>query len=285
MESKLTNSIPISFYRIATESLIVNLHVQVVRAAAPLEWPPLIRENCAWHKKCFEERKMDAKRLLEQLLQSGQELAQRGQQLAEKSLGVPETGPQRDRVLSDLGKGAAVGGVLALLLGTGVGRRIAGPLLKIGGIAAVGTIGYAAYKKWQATQATATDPGQPISELSAEAAASRSLLLIRAMVAAANADGHIDENERRSILDRIQSLKLAADEQKTLQQDIDQPRTPDELATMSDSLSASSEIYLTSLLVIDEKDTDERNYLNQLAKSLALPWDLVKQLEAEAAAT
>ncbi|MEQ1903159.1 MAG: tellurite resistance TerB family protein [Pirellulaceae bacterium] len=228
---------------------------------------------------------MDAKRLLEQLLQSGQELAQKGQQLAEKGLGIPETGQQRDRVVSDLGKGAVVGGVLALLLGTGVGRRIAGPLLKIGGIAAVGTIGYAAYKKWQANQSTETDPGKPISELSAEAASDRSLLLIRAMVAAANADGHIDENERRSIMARIQSLKLAADEQATLQQEIDRPRTPDELAAMSDSLSASSEIYLTSLLVIDEKDTDERNYLNQLAKSLALPWDLVKQLEAEAAAT
>ncbi len=228
---------------------------------------------------------MDAKKLLDQLLQSGQELAQRGRQLAEKGLGIPESGAERDKALSDIGKGAAVGGVLALLLGTGVGRRIAGPMLKIGGIAAVGTIGYSAYKKWQANHSASAEPGKPINELSADAASNRSLLLIRAMVAAANADGHIDENERRSIMTRIESLKLTADEHDTLKKEIDRPRTPEELATMSDSLCAASEIYLTSLLVIDEKDTDERNYLNQLAKSLNLPWDLVKQLEVEAAAT
>ncbi len=92
---------------------------------------------------------MDARRIFDDLLSSGQQLARQGQQYLEKSFGVPADGPGRDQALGNLGKGAAVGGVLALLLGTRAGRRVAGPLLKIGGAAALGALGYAAYKKWQ----------------------------------------------------------------------------------------------------------------------------------------
>lgn len=227
---------------------------------------------------------MSKRSLLESLLQSGQDLAQRGQKFAEKQLGVPESGTDRDQALSNLGKGAAVGGLLALLLGTGVGRRVAGPLLKIGGIAAVGTIGYNAYRKWQANQNSVSIPGESIDKLTDESAQSRSLLLIRAMIAAANADGHIDESERSAISTRIQAMEISPDDQQLLLAEIDHPHTAEELAKQADSIIAKSEVYLTSLLFVDEQDTVEREYLNTLAQVLGLPWELVKQLEAEAAA-
>lgn len=228
---------------------------------------------------------MSNRSLLESLLQSGQDLAQRGQKFAEKQLGVPESGPERDQALSNLGKGAAVGGLLALLLGTGIGRRVAGPLLKIGGIAAVGTIGYNAYRKWQESQNSIAVPGESIDKLTDESAQSRSLLLLRAMIAAANADSHIDESERSAILSRIQGLDISSEDQQRLRAEIDHPLTREELAKQADSIIAKSEVYLTSLLFVDEQDTVERDYLNSLAQALGLPWELVKQLEAEAAAS
>ncbi len=228
---------------------------------------------------------MTTRDLLDQLLQSGRELAQRGRDLAGKGLSLPPEGPERDKALANLGKGAAAGGLVALLLGTRGGRRLAGPLLKLGGIAAIGAIGYSAWKKWQANQAGApASLGQPINELSGHAVEQRSMTLIRAMIAAAGSDGHLDERERSLITDRIAGLELPDTERRLLQGEFDRSIDPADVAAMADSPSAAAEIYLTSLLVTDDENEAERGYLNQLATALNLPWDLVRQLEAEAAA-
>ena len=78
---------------------------------------------------------MDARGLLDQLLQAGRELATQGKGMAEKGLGVPAEGPQRDAMLSGLGKGALGAGALGLLLGSKGGRKIAGSALTLGGLA------------------------------------------------------------------------------------------------------------------------------------------------------
>lgn len=228
---------------------------------------------------------MNAKELLDQLLQSGQSLAQKGKELAERGLGIPESGPEREQMINGLGKGAAVGGVLALLLGTRTGRRLAGPLLKIGGVAALGALGYSAYRKWQAGQGSSESFGTSINELAPEKAQARSLTLLRAMIAAANADGHIDDSERNAILSRMGGLTLASDHQIMLAKEIEKPLSVEELAKLSDSKSTATEVYLTSLILVDDESAEERSYLNRLAEALGLPWELVKQLEAEASAT
>jgi uncharacterized membrane protein YebE (DUF533 family) len=228
---------------------------------------------------------MNAREFLNQLLQSGQQMAQRGKEMAEKGLSIPESGPERDQALANLGKGAAAGGLLALLVGTRAGRRLAGPLLKIGGVAAIGAVGYAAYKKWQANQpGDATPPGKPISELAGHESEQRSVNLVRAMIAAARADGHVDQREHDMIVGRIAGSELPDTERRLLQGEMDHALTAQDVAALADSRSAAAEIYLTSLLVIDTDNEMERQYLNELATALDLPWDLVRQLEAEAAA-
>lgn len=228
---------------------------------------------------------MNAKDLLNQILQSGQELAQRGMQLAEKGLDIPGSGPARGEALGNLAKGAAAGGLMALLLGTRAGRGLAGPLMKIGGIAAIGAVAYSAWKKWQAGQKTGVaDFGQSISGLSGPEAESRATILVRAMIAAAGSDGHLDERERSLITDRIASLELPDTERRLLQSGMEQNLDVRTIASLADSPGTASEIYLTSLLVVDSENEQERQYLNDLAEALQLPWDLVRQLEAEAAA-
>ena len=84
---------------------------------------------------------MDIKTIMEQMLQSSKELAQKGKDLAADKIGVPEeSSAERDAMVSGLGKGAVAGGVLALLLGTRLGRRLTGKALKYGSLAALGTV-------------------------------------------------------------------------------------------------------------------------------------------------
>ncbi|MGB5833368.1 MAG: DUF533 domain-containing protein, partial [Thiohalocapsa sp.] len=66
---------------------------------------------------------MALKDMLDQMLAAGRDVAAQGQANAEQKVNVPAEGPERDAALSNLGKGALAGGVLALLLGTGAGRK------------------------------------------------------------------------------------------------------------------------------------------------------------------
>ena len=80
---------------------------------------------------------MSLQNLLEQLLQSGTSKYEHAKQSG------------------DLGKyatGAAVGGALALLLGSKRGRSFGGKALKVGTVAALGTLAWRAYNDWQAKQ-------------------------------------------------------------------------------------------------------------------------------------
>ncbi|HUL11731.1 MAG TPA: DUF533 domain-containing protein [Methylococcaceae bacterium] len=166
---------------------------------------------------------MDFRSLVDLLLQSGQELAQKGRAMAEQKLELPPEGPEREAMLNSLGKGAAAGGILALLLGTSLGRKITGPALKLGTLAAVGAVAYQALQKWRGQAGGA---GSSVDQLSGPAAAARSLALLKAMVAA--------------------------------------------------------EIYLTSLLMIDDESKPERAYLDNLAKELKLTPELVVAIESQA---
>ena len=85
-----------------------------------------------------DKKTMDAKGLLEQILNAGRELAEQGQAYAQKRLDIPAEGAEREASLSGMSKGAAIAGVLALLLGTKAGRGITGAGLKLGTLAALG---------------------------------------------------------------------------------------------------------------------------------------------------
>lgn len=228
---------------------------------------------------------MDTKALLEELLRAGQDLAGRGKGMAERGLGIPPEGPQRDATLSAMGKGAAAAGLLALLLGTGTGRKLTGGALKLGSLAALGGVAYKAYQNWQAGQAGETvEAGTPVGDLTGPEAEQRSRALIKAMVAAAKADGHVDEVERQRIFDGIARLGLQGAAVQRLSAEIDSPGDPASVAAGADSPEAAAEIYLASLLVIYQGQPSERRYLDELARHLNLDAALVSELEKQAQA-
>ena len=223
---------------------------------------------------------MDYRQITDLLLQSGMELAKQGQVMAEQKLQIPETGPEREALLSGLGKGAAAGGVLALLLGTDIGRKLTGSTLKLGSLAALGGVAYQAYQKWQSQAADAE--GTPIDQLKGQEAETRSLALLKAVVAASKADGHIDDAERARIEQQLQNLSLDAASIEFFKKELEKPLSAKEVAAGVESPAAASEIYLASLAVIDEQNDMERTYLQDLAKELKLPPELVAALETQA---
>ena len=234
-------------------------------------------------KELAEKGLESGKGLAEQTLESGKDLVERGRDLAEDKLGLPE-GEAGDQAMANLGKGAAVGGLLALLLGTERGRKIAAPAAKLGGLAALGGLAYKVFKDHQARTGATEEIGQPVSELPVGEANIRSINLIRAMIAAAKADGYVDASEQQRLTEEIQILGLEDELATSLQDELAQPLDVTQVAGLADSPAAAAEIYLASRMVLDVERQSEQSYLDQLAAALGLEDSLVSQLELEATA-
>ena len=249
---------------------------------------------------------MDTKALLEQLLESGRKLAEqgmarvqssgladKGKQLAEKGKqlaqqGVeyakdqlPPPGPERDKLLKNLGVGAAAFGLLALLVGTKNGRKVLSPAVKLGSIAALGGIGYKVFTEWQKSQGLEVT-GQPIANLTGTQANDRSMAIIKAMIGAAKADGLIDDAEQAAIIQQINSSDLEKPAAEILLSELQKPLDVEAIAAAADSPESAVEIYLASLLLTDKSNAQEQSYLSKLSQALKLDSKLVADLETQA---
>ncbi len=226
---------------------------------------------------------IDAKQILDQLLQSGQKVAAKGEELFGDKIGLPESGPQREAMLKGLGKGAAAAGVLALLLGTGAGRRLTGTALKLGSVAAIGGIGYTAFKNWQAKSGSSSAFGTSVNELSGAKSEERGRILLQAMIAAAKADGHIDADEQAAIESHMKDMDLGPGLADFIAAELEKPLDATGVAAAAGSTDEAVEIWLASRLVIDTGNAVEKQYLDRLTAELKLPADLVTELESSVA--
>lgn len=232
---------------------------------------------------------MDAKSFLDELLKTGKEYADKGLEFAEEKLQLPKEGEAREAKLDGMKKGAMAAGVLALLLGTGAGRRVTGSALKIGSLAAIGGLGWKAYQNWLNENKKNNDEIKnraenakviPINELNDEDAKKRSEVLLKAMIAAAKADGHVNNKERAAIKEQIEKLNLSGDVADILEEEIQKPLDVKEIAALAENDAMAAEIYLVSAVVTDKENSMEKSYLDSLAKALSLPDELVAELKA-----
>lgn len=96
------------------------------------------------------------------------------------------------------------------------------------------------------------------------------VLLIRAMIAAANADGVIDQDERNRILGKLETVDLSDQEHSFVVRELLSPVGMENIVTGVKSQEMAKQVYTVSLLAI-EVDTDaERTYINTLAQRLGL---------------
>jgi uncharacterized membrane protein YebE (DUF533 family) len=193
---------------------------------------------------------------------------------------------------NQFGTGAALGGLGGLVLGTGTGRSLAGSAIKLGGLALVGGLAYKAYQNYQQGQPAQTG-GQPQRQalLAApegsgfEPAAvtnDHATLLIRAMIAAAAADGRIDEQEQKKILGGLQQAGLAGAAQQFLAREVNNPATVDDLAAAVSSQEEAVQVYTAARVAVDPDAEEEHEFLVALAERLGIDDDLAAHIDATA---
>lgn len=188
---------------------------------------------------------------------------------------------------SDHGKGALMGGALGLLLGSKRARKLGGNVLAYGGMAALGAVAYRAYADWQrgrTGQPTADVTAPQSARLSATESETRSRAVLKALVAAAKSDGHIEDRERELIEVEIASIDNDPELRAWLDQELRRPLDPTDVARAATSPELAAEMYLASVLVADDQSPMERMYLDELARQLNIDAGLKAQLEASALA-
>lgn len=201
--------------------------------------------------------------------------------------------------------GLAAGGVLGLLLGNKKARKtvgkLAGGAVGYGGAAVLGALAHRAYQNWQAGKQAPQVGGQaqPAALPSAPPPAGSKFLpgtapandgkpfelaLVLAMIAAANADGHIGPEEQKAIFDRVGQLPLDAEAKGFVFDALSKPPGLQDIAKLAQGPEQATELWLASRIAIDPDHPMEQAYLEALASRLALPADLVAHLESQAQA-
>ena len=212
----------------------------------------------------------------------------------------------------NFGAGLLTGGIATALLGR---SDVVEGAAKLGGMALLGTLAYKAYNNYQETkavggnasvggsvknagqgmlgsaqgllaslmggQAAAAPTAAPAALAAPSMSADFSLAVIRAMIGAAKADGHVDVAETQKIFGQIEGQGLNAQEKSLLMQEM--ANTPDvaSIAAAAKTQEEAAQIYLAATLVCDSQCAAEQAYLGNLANSLKLEPQFTQALQQE----
>lgn len=102
--------------------------------------------------------------------------------------------------------------------------------------------------------------------------------LVRALVFAAKADGHIDQQEKAAINEQIRSMNLGRTAEDMVRQAMNEPLDPRLVADGVTNPQEALQLYTLSSAVIDPDQFMEKNYLDALAHSLNIPDDVKEQI-------
>ena len=175
-----------------------------------------------------------------------------------------------------------IGAALGVLLGGGVKGGIGGALMAI-----LGTAAYDALNKGKTIQEKMANqreqdlpvgmrPPETVDE--AEVLESRAMLALKAMVAAAKADGTIDQQERERILDKIRDAGADEETRQFVAEEAATPLDIDALVREVPDQQAAAQVYAASLLAINVDTPAERAYLRDLSTKLGLDDQAVASL-------
>ena len=190
---------------------------------------------------------------------------------------------------------ASAGGGLGGLLG-GLGGLLGGapasgsPQTRSGGmnyaaLASLGMAAFQAYQAWQRQQASAPQQAiQTVDQLDGQEAEAHSHAVLRALIAAAKADGRIDENEQQMISTEIGRHTDEPQLKQWLDDEVAKPLNAADFAEYAADPGLASEIYLASVMLVDDQQDAERSYLDELAAQLQIDANLQLHLEQQAKA-
>lgn len=166
-------------------------------------------------------------------------------------------------------------------------------LVKYGGLAVIGMLAFNAFRKWQSqgTQGRSNFVSDPAAGQDGFALANVpggpevfSNVLLAAMVAAAQADGQIDQDEFNRIVGGLEKIGASGADQQALIEYLSVPVDPQILVSAAVTPQAASAIYVASLMAIQPDHPDEQKYLTDLASRLGIDPALKAQLDSDLAA-
>ena len=147
---------------------------------------------------------------------------------------------------------------------------------------ALGGLAWQAYRSYQESNPEAApELSEQSFELDAESSANEIDLIVRAMIAAAHADGQLDDEERTKIWDHALKSEFSTSQLEALSQEINHPVGVAQLAVMAQGMEQKLEVYTASKLVIGDEQEGGAVYLRDLAEALALPRGLILALNQE----
>ena len=191
---------------------------------------------------------------------------------------------------------AALMSIAGLLLRSPKGRGIARGIAGLGGLAVVGGLAYQAFRNHEAgasSPGAGADAAASPAKIAALAGAADfdpgqaseddALLFARAMVAAAAADGRMDEAERARITAALLQAGIDAEASRWLERELADPATVDELAEPVETPEKAAQVYAAARVAIDPDTMQEREFLRQLAEALDLDPQLRVHIDEAAA--
>ena len=216
-----------------------------------------------------------------------------------------------------LNSGVATG-IVAGALGSSVLRGSGlGGVARVGGLALVGTLAYQAYQRYQQQQGQ-LPPDQRQSGFRATAGGILSNLpgvndlmngpsvqappagsgfaspneprahqnqlgtaILTAMIAAAKADGEVDQAESTRIFGEMEQDGLTPDEKSFVLSELAKSLDVEDVAKLATSHEVAAQLYTASALVIDAASDKERDYLARLAQRMNLDQAFVDELNKQ----
>ncbi|WP_460153409.1 tellurite resistance TerB family protein [Pseudomonas sp. S2_B07] len=236
---------------------------------------------------------MNTSDLLEQLLRAGQgSMTQQGGGGASSQdplggLGGLLGGLMGGGTGSSAG-GGGLGGLLGGLLGGGSPMGGSTQTRSGGGtnyaaLASLGMMAFQAYQAWQRSQASAPQQApRTVDLLSGPEVEDHSHAVLRALIAAAKADGRIDDAEKGMISAEIGKHTDDPDLQQWLDEEVARPLDANEVAVSATDPAIAAEMYLASVMLVNDQGEAERNYLDELAGALKIDPQLQVHLEQQA---
>jgi uncharacterized membrane protein YebE (DUF533 family) len=101
------------------------------------------------------------------------------------------------------------------------------------------------------------------------------------MIAAANADGVIDAQERTRILERLESVGLDQEERVFVVDELLAPAKLDDIARQALFLDMGEQVYAVSLAAVTVDTDEEKAYLKTLAEALGLDKTAVDRIHKQ----
>jgi len=128
-------------------------------------------------------------------------------------------------------------------------------------------------------------PSSPPAALPAPTSADNgesALLVMRAMIAAAAADGRIDEGERERILGTLKKAGIDGEGVHLIEEELSRPASAADLAAAVKTPEMAVQVYTAARRIITPNSVEERVFLAHLSAALGLDPRVVAQIDAMA---